>query len=159
LKLVDAPGNLLSDPVAVRLDPARGGSVRLTLNRRLVEPPLPPETEYLRFIKLRSEKLSQFHGRPMYLRASVLLPPGHAASADRRYPLRVHIGGYGTRFTELAELMRPGSEFRKLWLAEDTPPMILLHLDGAGPFGDPYQVNSANNGPYGDAVTQELIPY
>jgi hypothetical protein len=37
--------------------------------------------------------------------------------------------------------------------------MVLLHLDGAGPYGDPYQVNSANNGPYGDAVTRELIPY
>ena len=36
--------------------------------------------------------------------------------------------------------------------------MILLFLDGAGPYGDPYQVNSANNGPYGDAITQELIP-
>jgi hypothetical protein len=37
--------------------------------------------------------------------------------------------------------------------------MLLLHLDGDGPFGDPYQVNSDNNGPYGDAITQELIPY
>jgi len=37
--------------------------------------------------------------------------------------------------------------------------MIFLHLDGAGPLGDPYQVNSANHGPYGDAITQELIPY
>jgi S-formylglutathione hydrolase FrmB len=37
--------------------------------------------------------------------------------------------------------------------------MLVLQLDGAGPFGDPYQVNSANNGPYGDAVTLELIPY
>ena len=45
------------------------------------------------------------------------------------------------------------------WLADDAPRMILLHLDGAGPLGDPYQVNSANHGPYGDAVTQELIPH
>jgi len=37
--------------------------------------------------------------------------------------------------------------------------MVLLHLDGDGPFGDCYQVNSDNNGPYGDAITQELIPY
>jgi enterochelin esterase-like enzyme len=50
------------------------------------------------------------------------------------------------------------SPFRKDWLADDTPRMVLLELDGAGPYGDPYQVNSANNGPYGDAVTQELIP-
>ncbi len=51
------------------------------------------------------------------------------------------------------------SGFRKLWLADKTPRMLFLHLDGAGPYGDPYQVNSANNGPYGDAITQELIPF
>jgi hypothetical protein len=37
--------------------------------------------------------------------------------------------------------------------------MILLHLDGDGPLGDPYQVNSANHGPYGDALIRELIPH
>ena len=56
-------------------------------------------------------------------------------------------------------MMRPGSSFRDAWLADDAPRMLLVHLDGAGPYGDPYQVNSANNGPYGDAVTQELIPF
>jgi enterochelin esterase-like enzyme len=159
LKLVGAPGNLLSEPVAVALDPARGGSVRLTLSRSIPEESVPAPTEYLHFIKLRSDKLSQFHGRPMYLRAGVLLPPGHARNPDRRYPLRVHIGGYGSRCTQLTQWLRDDRGFRKMWLDERTPPMILLHLDGAGPFGDPYQVNSANNGPYGDAVTQELIPY
>jgi hypothetical protein len=44
-------------------------------------------------------------------------------------------------------------------MADDTPGMILLQLDGAGPLGDPYQVNSANHGPYGDAITRELIPF
>jgi hypothetical protein len=159
LKLVDAPGNLCSDPVTVSMDPARGGVVRLALNRQFQEPDLPGETEHLRFIKLRSEKLSRFHGRPMYLRAGVLLPAGFGRDADRRYPLRVHIGGYGTRFAELAYWMQEDGGFRRTWLADTTPRMVLLHLDGAGPFGDPYQVNSDNNGPYGDAVTGELIPY
>ncbi len=44
-------------------------------------------------------------------------------------------------------------------MADDAPPMILIHLDGAGPLGDPYQVDSANHGPYGAAVTGELIPH
>ena len=56
-------------------------------------------------------------------------------------------------------MMEAKSYFRKMWEDKDTPRMILLYLDGAGPFGDPYQVNSDNNGPYGDALTQELIPY
>ena len=37
--------------------------------------------------------------------------------------------------------------------------LIFVHLDGAGPLGDPYQIDSANHGPYGAAVTRELIPY
>ena len=55
--------------------------------------------------------------------------------------------------------MTAGSAFHDLWMADDTPRMILVGLDGAGPLGDPYQVNSANHGPYGDAVTRELIPH
>jgi hypothetical protein len=55
--------------------------------------------------------------------------------------------------------MAKDSEFRKTWFADDTARLILVQLDGAGPHGDPYQINSANNGPYGDAITQELIPH
>ena len=71
----------------------------------------------------------------------------------------MEIGGYGTRYTEVQDLMEDSSRFRKAWLDDGAPRMVLLHLDGAGPYGDPYQVNSDNNGPYGDAVTRELIPY
>jgi hypothetical protein len=153
----DAPGNYYSEPQAVKLDPERGGTVRIELTRRIPEADL-TEDDYVKYVKIRSELLSKFHGRPMYLRAGVILPRDYERNPQRRYPLRVHIGGYGTRFTGVKSIMHEDSSFRKLWLADETPRMILLHLDGAGPYGDPYQVNSANNGPYGDAVTQELIP-
>ena len=154
-----APGNLYSEVLQVALEPAQNEPVRLTLSRRIPDEQLPPDEEYLRFIKIRSDLLTQFHGRPIYVRAGVILPPGFEQEPERRYPLRVHIGGYGSRYTRVGSMMRPGSPFRDAWLAADAPRMVLLHLDGAGPNGDPYQVNSANNGPYGDAVTQELIPY
>ena len=154
-----APGSLYSEPLQVALEPAQNEPVRLTLSRRIPDEQLPPDEEYLRFIKIRSDLLTQFHGRPIYIRAGVILPPGFEQEPERRYPLRVHIGGYGSRYTRVGSMMRPGSPFRDAWLAADAPRMVLLHLDGAGPNGDPYQVNSANNGPYGDAVTQELIPY
>lgn len=154
-----APGSLYSEPLQVALEPAQNEPVRLTLSRRIPDEQLPPDEEYLRFVKIRSDLLTQFHGRPIYVRAGVILPPGFEQEPERRYPLRVHIGGYGSRYTRVGSMMRPGSPFRDAWLAADAPRMVLLHLDGAGPNGDPYQVNSANNGPYGDAVTQELIPY
>jgi hypothetical protein len=161
LRAPDAPGNLVSDVVTVTFDPDRMARVTLTLSRRLPDEALPPASQFLRFVKLRSELLSAFHGRPIYLRAGIILPVGFDSDPDRRYPLRVRIGGFGDRYATVQSLMRPGSSFRSAWTAQDAdaPRMLLLHLDGAGPFGDPYQVNSANNGPYGDAVTQELIPY
>src|SRR5262249_56614851 len=84
--------------------------------------------------------------------------PGFARESDRRYPVRVHIGGYGARYTNVDAMMAGGSGFRRAWMADDALRMILVHLDGAGPLGDPYQVDSANHGPYGAAVTCQLIP-
>ena len=159
LKSLNAPGNLYSETKKVHLDPARGSAVRLELTRKVPDEQLPPETEYLKYVKLQSTLLSKFHGRPIYLRAGVVLPRGFDGEPDKRYPLRVHIGGYGQRFTDVQQMMSEGSRFRTTWLADDTPRMVLLHLDGDGPYGDCYQVNSDNNGPYGDAITQELIPY
>ena len=81
----------------------------------------------------------------MVYRLAVMLP-SNFANENKQYPLIVRIGGFGTRYNGL----RGGR-------SDDRFVQILL--DGAGPFGDPYQVNSANNGPYGDALTQEVIPY
>jgi hypothetical protein len=159
LRVLDAPGNLASEPRQVHLDPAAGGTQRLELTRTF-----PPETwpdgEHVKFIQLESKLLSAFHGRPMFMRAAVGLPLGIAAERERRYPLRVDIGGYGQRCKSLKRrLENDGGELNSVWMASDGPRMVLLMLDGAGPLGDPYQVNSQNNGPYGDALTQELIPY
>jgi hypothetical protein len=159
LNLPNAPGDLYSRVVRVELDPARGGEVRLQLSARVPDETLPRDEALVKYIKIRSRLLSEFQGRPMYLRAGVILPRDHAREAERRYPLRVEIGGYAGRYTAVGQKMARGSPFRDFWMADDSPRMILLRLDGAGPLGDPYQINSANHGPYGDAVTRELIPY
>ena len=159
LKSINAPGNLYTAPQRVRLDPARGGVVRLQLTEKLPPEELPAETEHIKYVRLRSELLSRFHGRDIYLRAGVILPRDFAREVARRYPLRVHVGGYGERFTAVQDMMREGANFRRAWGSADASrQLILLHLDGDGPLGDPYQVNSDNHGPYGDAVTQELVP-
>ena len=158
LRSPSAPGNLYSEPLRVALDPVQTEPVLLSLTRRVPDDE-PTDDAYLRFIKIRSDLLTEFHGRPIYLRAGIILPRGYDQEPERRYPVRVHIGGFGARYTEVRSMMRPGSSFREAWLDDDASRMLLLHLDGAGPYGDPYQVNSANNGPYGDAVTRELIPF
>ncbi len=159
LRSPNAPGNLFSLPQTFHLDPASGGTVRLELSQQTPPDRLPPETSEIKFVKLQSKLLSQFHGRTMFLRAGVILPRDYDREPSRRYPLWVRIGGLNARYTTISQLMAKDSEFRKTWRREDTPRLICVELDGAGPYGDPYQINSANNGPYGDAITQELIPH
>ena len=159
LNLRAAPGNLYSPVQKLQLDAARGGTVKIELTQEIPPEPLPADTAQIKFIKIQSKLLSQFHGRPIFLRAGIVLPRDYERDSARHYPLWVRVGGLNARFSAVNRLMAKDSDFRKTWLAEDTPRFILLLLDGAGPYGDPYQVNSANNGPYGDALVQELIPF
>ncbi len=154
-----SPGNLYSKPQKIHLDPARGGGWSLALSQQVAPERLPTDTDQIRFVKIQSKRLSEFYGRPIFLRSAVVLPRDYEREPARRYPLWVRIGGLNARCTSVLRLMDGKSEFRKMWLAEDAPRVILLQLDGAGPNGDPYYVNSANNGPFGDALVEELIPH
>jgi S-formylglutathione hydrolase FrmB len=158
LNIPNAPGDLYSAVTTVRLDPAAGGTVELELSHQVPDEKLPPDSELVKYLKIHSRLLSDFHGRPMNLRAGIILPREFARQPDRRYPVWVHIGGYASRFTIVGAMMSTGTDFHSAWMAKDAPPMILIHLDGAGPLGDPYQVDSANHGPFGAAITRELIP-
>jgi S-formylglutathione hydrolase FrmB len=154
----DAPGNLYSSVVKAHLSPALTNTIQLELNQQIGPEQLPAETDLVKFVKMKSDLLSKFHGRPIYLRAGVILPRDYEKHPSRKYPLWIRIGGFGSSYTSVLSLMSQKSDFRKTWTAKDTPKMILLQLDGAGPYGDCYQVNSDNNGPYGDAIIRELIP-
>jgi S-formylglutathione hydrolase FrmB len=157
--LLAAPGNLFSAPQRVRLDPTQRPPIRVNLDQREPDEVVPADTESVKFLKLRSEKLSQFWGRPMFLRAGIVLPRGWADEPTRRYPLVIRIGGFGTRYTTVQNDLRAGGELHAAWSAADSPRFVLLQLDGAGPLGDPYQIDSANHGPWGSALLEELLPY
>src|SRR5262249_59398105 len=121
LNLPDAPGNLYSDPVTVTLDPARGGTFKLELSHRVPDEKPPDETEYVKYVTIKSELLSKFHGRPMYLRAGVILPRDFDRDRDRAYPLWVRIGGYGSRFTQGASLSGKEANFPHAVLCRQKP--------------------------------------
>jgi hypothetical protein len=159
LRLAAAPGNLFSKPLKMRLDPSQDGDWKLELTEQVPAEQLPAETAQIKFVKIQSQQLTAFYGRPIFLRAGIVLPRDYERDPLRRYPLWVRIGGLNSRYTSVLSLMGEKSEFRKTWQADDAPRLILLQLDGAGPCGDPYYINSANNGPFGDALVQELIPH
>lgn len=145
INLPDAPGNRYGEPIAVKLDPAANATVTLTLNKSH-EDAEAKDTATHKYLQIPSKLLTDFHGKPVSYRVGVVLPPNFEKELDKKYALLVDIGGFGTRYTHASET------------APD-PRFVQIVPDGAGPLGDPYQVNSANNGPYGDALTQEVIPF
>ena len=145
INLPNAPGNRFCDPVRVKLDPATGTTVALTLDKAYPDRK-PADTATVKYLHLPSGFLSAFQCRPMVYRVGVVLPPRWEQEPDKTYGLVVDIGGFGTRYTAARRL------------APD-PRFVQVVPDGAGPFGDPYQVDSENNGPYGRALTEEVIPY
>lgn len=174
-----SPGNLVSEVQQVRLDPAAGFNVKLNLTRKLPPVVVPPDTEWVKRVKIQSKMLSEFWGRPVYLGATLLLPKGFDQNPNQKYPAIYIQGHFGlnapfgfttqqvppeTEAQRKARLVRsarePGPEFSKAWMSDDFPRMVAITFQHPTPFyDDSYAVNSANNGPYGDALTQELIPY
>ena len=155
---INAPGNYYSEPLNIQIDSNGDAHFKMALSRQVPEETMPPSGQYVRYIKIESKILTSFWKHPMYLRAGILLPQGYDSSAGKRYPVRYNIGGYGARYTRAAKFDKD-TAFNHLWLAPGTPKMIMVFLDGEAPFGDCYQMNSANNGPYADATLKELIPY
>ncbi len=145
IDLPDAPGNLRSESVPWSFNPQNKQTVDLVLEHAFVET-IPPESATHKYFSLPSKLLTRFHGRPMHYRFAVVLPENFERAADQHYGLLLYIGGFGTRYTDAAG-MPPDPRF------------VQVLVDGAGPFGDPYQVDSANNGPYGEALTTEVIPW
>jgi hypothetical protein len=168
-------GNLYSEVQKIRLDPAAGYRVGLVLNK-VMPPPAdqPANTKWVKRIKIRSEALSRFWGIPVTLGATVVLPKGYDEHSEVRYPViyaQGYLGAPAFYFNEDPNSVRnqeglrtssnvqPGYEFFQEWTSDKFPRFLLVTFVEPSPFfPDAYSVNSANNGPYGDAITQELIP-
>ncbi len=88
----------------------------------------------------------------MHLKASVLLPHGYDNS--KAYPIRYNVAGYGGRYTRI-NISLNSSDFMSWWGSKEAPQIITVFLDGEGPFGDSYQMDSDNSGPYGEALIEK----
>jgi hypothetical protein len=176
-----APGNLYSTPRKISLGPS-AGTIAILLNQEIPTIPPPQDTKYIRHIKIQSALLTTFWGRPMYLSAHVLVPEGFDAHPNVHFPLiinedhfnadfsdfrteppdpnlkpdyseRFHIGGYNRIQQEEAY------KFYQQWIGPGFPRVLIADINHANPYyDDSYAVNSANLGPYGDAIETELIP-
>jgi hypothetical protein len=177
-----APGNLLSSPREVEVDPARAETLRVELEKAIPEIAPPADTKFVKHIRIQSERLTKFWGRPMHLGAVVLLPAGFDEHPQARYPLAVFHGHFprtmdGFResppdpnvkceYSERFKLdcynriqQELGHQLYKDWTSAGFPRFLVAEIQHANPYyDDSYAVNSQNLGPYGDAIQYELVP-
>ena len=178
-----APGNVYSKVEKMRIDPTSKNQISISLSEIIptIEPP--EDTEYIKHVRIKSELLSEFWGRDMYLGAHVLLPHGWNDHPNVKYPLAVFHGhfpydfggfrpeppdpdlepDYSSRFDIHGYnkiVQQEAHDFYKMWTGPDFPRVLAIKVQHANPFyDDSYAVNSENVGPYGDAITYELIPH
>jgi hypothetical protein len=176
------PGNLYSTPLRLHIDRAHPTRTALLLDQEV--PPITPkaDTEFVKHVRIRSELLSRFWGRDVFIGAHVLLPKDFAAHPEARFPLMVFHGHYPDDISEfrttppgpnlkpvysnrfhlaaynIIEQQEAYASYQK-WISADFPRFLVVEIEHANPYyDDSYAVNSANLGPYGDAINQELIP-
>ena len=178
-----APGNLYSTPNKILIDQSLDKLINVCLDKEIPPIPEPEETKYIKHVKIQSKLLTEFWGRPMYLGAHVLLPEGFEEHPEAHFPLVINHGHFSYTFGGFREtppdpdlksehsarfdwegynktVQEYSYKFYKYWTAPDTPRMLIIEIQHVNPFyDDSYAVNSANLGPYGDAITYELIPY
>ncbi|TNF43353.1 MAG: hypothetical protein EP311_03295 [Cytophagales bacterium] len=177
-----APKNIYSTPQKITWE--NGKSLSLTIDQIIPAVTEPEDTQYIKHIKIKSEKLSEFWGRDMYLGAHVLLPEGFEENPNQYYPLMIYHGHFPSDFggfrtsppdPDLGEddysarfgiygyekmQQQEAYDFYQQWISPDFKRFIVIEIQHANPYyDDSYAVNSANLGPYGDAITYELIPY
>jgi hypothetical protein len=149
---LSAAGNLYSKPVALEYDPVKCVPVKLDIDQTVPEAKA-TDRERVKFVDISSKLLSDFHKKPMRMRAGVVLPASFAKDVARRYPVVYEIPGFGGN-----HMMALGVEGRN---ATDVAgeEMLWVVLDANCRLGHHVFADSANNGPVGQALVEELIPY
>jgi hypothetical protein len=160
-----SPGNLYSKPQQITITDSSVVQLNVTETIPPIDPP--KDTKYIRHLRVQSKLLSDFWGEPVFLEATVLVPRDFDSS-NQHYPvafLQTHFGGDFFSFRETQpDTKSPPREasayqFYQDWTSGRLFRMLLVVTTHPTPYyDDSYGVNTANAGPYGDALTQELYP-
>jgi len=176
-----SPGNLYSTPVKIHVG-VKTENYPIVLSEVISPIVTPADTKYVRHIRIQSEVLTKFWGEPMFVSAIVLVPEGFDDHPNAHFPLLIFHDHFDTDFDDfrttppdpnlkpdyserfhLAGYNRIQQEeaykFYKRWISPGFPRVLIVKIQHANPYyDDSYAVNSANVGPYGDAIENELIP-
>src|ERR1022692_1049450 len=165
-----SPGNLYSKPKRVEIAADTSVAIELT---EVIPPIAPPkDTKYVRHVSIESQLLTKFWGRPMRIGAVVLVPDGFDDHPQQRYPVAYMQGHFPADFGRFNETpptaamkggerraAEAGYQLYQEWTSGRLPKMLVVLTQHPTPYyDDSYGVNTANAGPYGDALTQEVYP-
>lgn len=178
-----SPGNLYSTPFKVTIGNEGVENFDIVLDNIIPEIQPVADTKWIKHIKMKSKLLSDFWGRDMYLGAHILLPKGFDEHPEAKYPLMVFQGHFPSDFggfrttppdpnlkSEYSDRFgidgyniiqqQEAYDFYKRWNEPDFPRFLIIEIQHPTPYyDDSYAVNSSSQGPYGDAITYELIPH
>ena len=150
--IAESPGNIYSKTIRVSFTKDTNKSFKLVADQVIPEQSF-RETDFVKQLKVSSALLSAFHRKPMTMEAAVILPAGYYDSPDKKYPVQFIVSGYGGDYHRYSGDTVARSQ------PIDSFPCITVYLDGNCALGHSVYANSANNGPWGDALTTELIPF
>ncbi len=177
-----SPKNLYSTPKKITI--SKSSTINITLDNEI--PPIEPakDSEFIKHVRIKSDMLSKFWGRDMYLQANVLVPHGFDKESRTRYPLMIFHGHFPNTFRGFRTTAptapkedtiynsrfgitgykyiqeKEAFDLYKKWISDDFPRFLAIEIQHQNPYyDDSYAVNSENIGPYGDAITYELIPH
>lgn len=152
------PGDLLSDVVELKgFDPAQGVRQNVILSHIIEEKPEPKVSEKnVHPFSFTSTALTKFWGRETAIRGYVVTPPSYETKPKEKYPTVYWTHGFGGTY---ATNESTAERFFKGMTEKQRPEMIWVVLDESCPTGTHEFADSVNNGPWGEALTSELIPY
>jgi hypothetical protein len=145
-----SPGNMFNESILVTLTKDSKQNFYVVCDKLIKEQPF-VETQFTKELKAPSALLTAFYKRPVFVNAAILLPKEYFEQTARKFPVLYWVSGYGGDYHSYSGKNDPAAPV-------DTTPCIRVFLDGNCPGGHSVYANSDNNGPWGDALTKELIP-
>lgn len=147
-------GDLYSEVVSIEFSPDANGVVELKLSKAAVRR-MPAESERVKYVDFKSERLSAFAKRDVMVHCGVYLPKDwseEAAKSGKTWATLWFVGGFGGDHTIAGSLGRalggmPGGEN-----------VIIVCPDATCYRGHSVFADSANNGPWGAMLTEEMVP-
>jgi Putative esterase len=186
------PGNFLSKVQKLHLDPKASGLIHISFDhkvpaleeeladveseldwRTITQPASVEDSKWEKHVRMHSELLSKFWGRPTDISAVVLVPDGWDEHPDAHYPVLISEDHYHRHYFPSFRSTPPDSKavdrekstqeggwnLFQAWTSGRLPRVLIVMPQHPNPyFDDAYAVNSANLGPYGDAIMHELLP-